>query len=141
MRIHFQMSLSFFAKYLHFILIQTFVRAKLKLRRTILKINIADSMTYMLAPITCFCPFVWCTTALCKARFRTIFQPLGSCCKLSWTKCNNPFTPTTFICNEKKKMRERDWFRENWNSNGIMVLQELTFMEKRIQLPRNKCIS
>lgn len=44
--------MSLFAKYVHLVLIEALITAKLQLVGSILKVNVVDRMTHMLAPVT-----------------------------------------------------------------------------------------
>lgn len=66
-----QVGLSFVAKYLHLVLIETLVRAELQLGDTVLEVHVADGMSYVAAPVASFGPLERSSTALREARFRT----------------------------------------------------------------------
>lgn len=56
------MCLSFPTEYLHFILIETFVRAELQLCRSVAEVNIAYSVSNALAEVTRLGTFEGCTS-------------------------------------------------------------------------------
>lgn len=56
MRIHLQVGLGLLNKYLHFILIKTFVAAELQLGGALLKVHVADGVTDVAAPVAGLCP-------------------------------------------------------------------------------------
>jgi hypothetical protein len=53
MWIQFQVGLCFAAKYLHFVLIQALIAAKLQLCRAIVEVDIADGIAHIFAKIAC----------------------------------------------------------------------------------------
>lgn len=97
MWVQIQMCLCFPTKYLHFILIQTFVRTKLQLSCTIMKIYIAYGVSHMLAPIASLGSLKSGPTTLGETRFRT---KNGSFChaqNFCWMWWNWTVTPRTII--------------------------------------------
>lgn len=54
---------------IHLVLIETLGRAKLQLILTIMKVNIVDCVSDMLAPVTDFVFLERCSSALSKAEF------------------------------------------------------------------------
>lgn len=78
MWIQFKMCLSFATKYLHFVLIKTFVRAELKLRSAIVEVDIADGIPDAFTKVTSFGTFERCTTPKKEATFRTENSSLRS---------------------------------------------------------------
>lgn len=97
MRIHIQMGLCFLTKYLHFVLVQAFVRTKLQLRRTIVEIHIANGMSDMFAPITRFSSFKRSSTTLWETGFGAVSGTFRSCQKFWWIERDWSFAPSA-VC-------------------------------------------